>query len=114
MDIVRSVKRGLLAALWPTALMGATVYFGWYGLNGAHGQKAVPQREAALEAAKADLAKAQAERDGWEQKVASLKTAHLDPDMLDERSRTVLNMAKPDEIVVPYPKDKPLYANSGG
>ena len=109
MDIVRSVKRGVLAALWPVILMAVTVYFGWYGLNGVHGQKALPQREAALAAARADLIKAQAERDAWQQKVAALKTAHLDPDMLDERARVVLNMAKPNEIVVPYPKDKPLY-----
>ncbi len=109
MDVVRSVKRGLLAALWPVVLMAVTVYFGWYGLNGAHGQKALPQREVLLAAARADLAKAQTEHDGWQQKVASLKAAHLDPDMLDERARTVLNMAKPDEIVVPYAKNNPLY-----
>jgi len=109
MDIVRSIKRGLAAALWPVVLMGVTVYFGWYGLNGAHGQKALPQREAALTAAQSELALAEAERDSWQQRVSALKSDHLDPDMLDEQARTVLNMAKPDEIVVPYPKDKPLY-----
>jgi len=109
MDIVRSIKRGLLAAVWPVVLMGVTVYFGWYGLNGAHGQKALPLREAALAAAKADLAQAEADRDAWQQQVDALRSDHLDPDMLDERARTVLNMAKPDEIIVPYPKDKPLY-----
>jgi len=108
-DIGRWIKRAFLAALWPVVLMGVTVYFGWYGLNGAHGQKALPLREAALASAQADLTKAQAERDGWQQRVASLKSDHLDPDMLDQQARTVLNMAKPDEIVVPYPKDQPLY-----
>jgi len=109
MDIARSIKRGLLAALWPVVLMGVTVYFGWYGLNGAHGQKALPVREAALVAAKADLARAEVDRDAWQHRVDALKTDHLDPDMLDEQARTVLNMAKSDEIIVPYPKDKPLY-----
>ena len=107
MDIGRTIKRALLAALWPVVLMAVTVYFGWYGLNGAHGQKALPQREADLALAKAQLAKAQADRDAWQQKVAALKTQHMDPDMLDERARIVLNMAKPNEIVVPYGKDKP-------
>jgi cell division protein FtsB len=109
MDIVRSIKRGLLAALWPVVLMAVTVYFGWYGLNGAHGQKSLPLREAALAAAKADLAQAEADRSAWQERVDALKSNHLDPDMLDQQARTVLNMARPDEIIVPYPKDKPLY-----
>jgi cell division protein FtsB len=69
----------------------------------------MPQREAELAAAKAGLAQAEAERGAWQQRVASLKADHLDPDMLDQQARAVLNMAKPNEIIVPYPKDKPLY-----
>ena len=33
--------------------------------------------------------------------MALLRTASLDPDMLDERARAMLNVAKPDEVVVP-------------
>jgi cell division protein FtsB len=108
-DIGRSIKRFFLAALWPVVLMAVTVYFGWYGLNGAHGQKALPARQAALTAAQADLIAATAERGDWQQRVASLKSDQLDPDMLDQQARSVLNLAQPNEIVVPYPKDKPLY-----
>ncbi len=108
MDIARIVKRFMLSLVWPVLLMGVTVYFGWYGLNGARGQKAVPQRQQWLKQAQSELAATQAAHDALEQRVASLKAEHIDPDMLDERSRAVLGLSQPGEIVVQYPKGQAL------
>jgi cell division protein FtsB len=36
--------------------------------------------------------------------VALLRNATLDPDMLDERARLLLNVTRADEIVIPLPK----------
>jgi len=35
--------------------------------------------------------------------VLALRAAHLDRDLLDERARAMLNLADPNEIVVPLP-----------
>jgi len=80
------------------ALVG---YFSWQSTQGDLGLQAYAQREADLAAAQASLARAMAEQQVWERRVASLRANHLDPDMLDERARVMLNLANPTDIVVP-------------
>jgi cell division protein FtsB len=41
-----------------------------------------------------------AERAAWERRVALLRPGSLDPDMLEERARVVLNLGHPDELVI--------------
>jgi len=63
--------------------------------------------EAGVAEAEANLVAAKLERDNWERKVAGLTPSHLDKDALDQRSRELLNLADPNEIVVQYgPNDK--------
>lgn len=50
--------------------------------------------------AKTTLAAVEAERSTLERRVALLRPAHLDRDMLDEQARRELNLASPDEIVI--------------
>jgi cell division protein FtsB len=65
------------------------------------------QRTTELAQAEANLAAARTERDKWEKKVAGLTPSHLDKDALDQRTRELLNLADPSEIVVQYSlKDK--------
>ena len=40
------------------------------------------------------------ERQGWEKRARQLRTNSLDPDMLEERVRRVLNFTRPNEYVV--------------
>jgi cell division protein FtsB len=42
--------------------------------------------------------------------VGLLRPDHLDPDLLDERARAVLNLAAPDEIVIPLTPAPPATA----
>ena len=53
--------------------------------------------------------RAQAEQAAWEQRVSGLRGNHLELDTLDERARAMLNLAQPDEIVVPYPQSQRLF-----
>ncbi len=46
-----------------------------------------------------------AERQYLESKVRLLHPASLDPDMLDERARLMLNFGHPDEIIILDPPD---------
>lgn len=109
MAFMRAVKRRARAAVPPLIFLSLTGYFGWSATQGERGLQAYMLRQKQLAEAEAQLASATAERDAWQRKVASLSSAHLDADMLDERARSLLNLADPTDIVVPYPKGQKLF-----
>ena len=73
------------------------------------GLRAYASRLEDLKAAQADLARAEGDLAIWERRVAGLRPNHLDPDALDERSRAMLNLSDPADVVVPYGQGKRLY-----
>ncbi len=107
MSLGRELKRRAKAAIAPLIFLSLVGYFGWNATHGNRGLVAYAQRQELLTRAQADQAKALAERDGWERRVAGLRSSHLDADMLDERARAMLNLADPADIIVPYaPQDR--------
>lgn len=83
-------------------LMFATVfgYFGYHLVNGDRGLLAMAQLQREVQIAGQNLAEAEATRKIWERRVAALRNQSLDPDMLDERARALLNYSRRDDIVV--------------
>ena len=107
MTFGRAMKRRLRGAIAPLIFLSLVGYFGWHATQGEHGLKAAAQRQGLLKLAKADLAKAEGDRDAWDRRVGGLRNNRLDPDTLDERARAMLNLNDPADIVVPYgPKEK--------
>ena len=107
MAVVRTIKRTLRGSIAPLVFLSLVGYFGWNATQGDHGLKAAAERRELLKLAKADLTKAESDRDAWERRVSGLRSKHLNPDTLDERARAMLNLADPSDIVVPYgPKEK--------
>lgn len=107
MSFARSIKRKAKALVAPAVFLALFGYFGWNVTRGDHGLKSYAQRQDLLHQARAELANAEKERDGWERRVAGLRNQHIDRDTLDERARAMLNIAEPADIVVPYgPKDR--------
>ncbi len=103
----RTLKRKAKAAIAPVIFLSLVGYFGWNSTHGEHGLIAYAQRKGLLKQAQDDLAQAQAERNSWAVRVAGLRSNHIDPDLLDERARAMLNLVDPNDIVVPYSdKDK--------
>ena len=51
----------------------------------------------------ADYDREHAEREQLEAKVIKLRPGSIDPDLLEERARTVLGYARPDEHIVILP-----------
>ena len=45
-----------------------------------------------------------AEREHWEHKVSLLRPEGIDPDMLEERARLLLNYLRDDEVVIYLPR----------
>ena len=106
MQLGREIKRRLKAAIAPLIFLSLVGYFGWNVVQGNHGLVAYAQRQQILAQAQADQAQTQADKDAWDRRVSALRSRHLDADMLDERSRAMLNLANPNDIIVSYgPKD---------
>ncbi len=109
MNLARSAKRAVQAMIPPVLFLSLAGYFGWNAMRGDHGLRSYVVRRPQLVTAQGELAAAQAERDAWEKRVAGLRANHIDPDTLDERARAMLNLADPNDVVVPYGDNNKLF-----
>ena len=109
MALGRELKLRAQGVIAPLLFLAITGYFGWSATQGNHGLVAYAQRQTLLHQAEQEHADAQADRDGWERRVAGLRANHLDPDTLDERSRAMLNLAAPNDVIVPYTAKERLF-----
>jgi cell division protein FtsB len=85
--------------------LGAAFLIGYFGVNaytGKHGLKARQDLDQQFARLSAELASLKTERAIWERRIALLKSDSLDPDMLDERARALLDYARPDELSRSY------------
>jgi cell division protein FtsB len=70
----------------------AALVIGYFGINAYSGNRGLR--------AKQDLDALKAERAAWERRIVLLKPESIDPDMLDERARILLNYADPRELTL--------------
>ncbi len=89
--------RQILAPVIFATLFG---YFGYHLVNGDRGLLAMAHLQREVMIADQNFAEAEATRKIWERRVSELRNQSLDPDMLDERARVLLNYAGKDEIIV--------------
>jgi cell division protein FtsB len=97
--VIRPRIRAFLAALGLYVL--AALFIGYFGVNaytGAHGIRAKQNLDQRIADLMGELDTAKAERERWERRVALLKPDRLDPDMLDERARQLLDYADPRDV----------------
>lgn len=109
MSLGRELKRRGRIMIAPAVFLAITGYFGWNATQGDRGLVAFTQRQDLLRQVVADQAAAKAERDGWETRVSGLRARHLDPDTLDERSRAMLNLAEPTDVIVKLGPQEKLF-----
>ena len=83
-------------------IVGAIVlaYFSYHMIQGNHGALAMLDLRAKVAVAQSMRDELRAERQALELRVALLRPDHLDPDMLEERARVMLNFVRPDELVI--------------
>ncbi|MBX6374925.1 MAG: septum formation initiator family protein [Acetobacteraceae bacterium] len=105
----RGVKRRAREALLPVLFSAVCGYFLWHSVHGPRGLLAREQRMQEIAAARAELARAEAERDAMERRVAGLRGEVLDRDQLEERARVLLNLVSRDELVMPYGPGQRLF-----
>src|SRR6478735_10172739 len=90
----------LTSLLFPLLACWAFGYFGYNLQIGDHGLKARADLEKRRAVLAGELAGLQEVRQRLDRDVALLRPESLDPDMLDERARAILNLAHPDDLVM--------------
>ena len=81
-------------------LLGLIGYVASEAVGGAHGLAANKQLHARVEALTKELAQLRAERARLERDAALLKDKSADPSLVDEQARSLLDLAKPTDIVI--------------
>jgi cell division protein FtsB len=99
--VIRTRSRTILTALGLSLLGGLLiVYFGMHAQSGRRGIKATEDLAIEMRALTEELAKLKSERSDWERRVVLLRPESLDPDMLDERARAMLDYVHPRDLVL--------------
>ena len=81
----------------------AALLIGYFGVNaytGDHGLRAREELDRQIADLTRQLDEATAERDMWERRVNLLKSERVDPDMLDERARALLDYVDPRDLIL--------------
>jgi cell division protein FtsB len=89
--------RQILAPVIFATLFG---YFGYHLVNGDRGLLSMARLERETQIADQNLTEAETTRKIWERRVGELRNQSLDPDMLDERARSLLNYARKDDVII--------------
>jgi len=109
MALGRWLRQGVKALLPPLLFLALAGYFLWNATQGERGLQVYALRQEQLKSVQAELDRTLAEQKGWDRRVSALRSQRLDPDMLDERARSMLNVADPADIVIPYGQGKKLF-----
>jgi cell division protein FtsB len=81
----------------------AALFIGYFGVNaftGNHGLRAQQDLDQQMVTMQEELTQVKAEHSIWERRVALLRSDRLDPDMLDERARSLLGLADPRDLTL--------------
>ncbi len=98
--MLKELNRRLRQVAGPLIGFGAVLYFTYHTVEGDRGVLAWVRLKNEILEAEMQLAKVTDERQALEHRVLLLRPDHLDPDMLEERSRAMLNMGHDGEVVI--------------
>jgi len=95
--LVRTLRRAAL----PAAMLTVIAFFGGYAVLGRNGVLAYGDYQRQLVQREREYAALDRRRAVLRNRVALLDPDHANPDMVDEMVRKELNVAHPDEVIVP-------------
>ncbi len=111
--VTRKRLRSILTALGLYVMAALLIgYFGVNAFSGNHGLKAQQDIDRQIAALSAELARLEVQHAQWERRIALLKSSGLDPDMLDERARALLDYVHPSDLTLML--DMPQHPPDGG
>jgi len=100
MIISLEIRKRAKAGAGPILGILAVSYFSYHLIEGDRGLFAYLKLEHEIDKAEAVYMITEEEKRALEKRVSLLRPENLDTDMLEERSRDVLGLAHPDEIVI--------------
>jgi cell division protein FtsB len=98
-------RRTILTALALYTL--AALFIGYFAVNaftGSRGLRAAQNLDQQMAEMKGELSRLKAEHRLWEHRVSLLRSDKIDPDMLDERVRAMLDYVEPNDVVFLTPR----------
>jgi cell division protein FtsB len=94
-------RRSILTAFALYILAAAFIgYFAVNAFTGNHGLRAQQDLEQQMTSMKDELDTLKSERAEWEQRVSLLRSDRIDPDMLEERGRALLDYVDPRDVTL--------------
>ena len=94
---LRTILNALVLYTLAALLIG---YFGVNAYSGDRGIKANEDIERQTAALTDELGRLKADHARWQRRIALLKSDNIDPDMLDEEARGLLDYAEPKDLVL--------------
>jgi cell division protein FtsB len=99
--VTRTRLRSILTALGLYVMAALLIgYFGVNAFSGDRGLKAQKDIDQQISSLSVELGHLKVERGQWERRLALLKSKSIDPDMLDERARALLDYTHPNELTL--------------
>ena len=99
--VTRPRLRAFFTALGLYMLAGLLIgYFAVNAYTGNRGLRARQDLDQQIAALTGELAEAKAERESWERRIKLLKSDSIDPDMVDERARQLLDYVDPRDSIM--------------
>ena len=99
--VTRTRLRSILTALGLYVMAALLIgYFGVNAFSGDRGLTAQQDIEQQITSLSAELTHLQVERGQWERRLGLLKSNRIDPDMLDERARALLDYTHPNDLTL--------------
>ncbi|QIG80465.1 FtsB family cell division protein [Stakelama tenebrarum] len=96
-----TVSSILRSAGMPAVALISMAFFGYYAVLGPNGAMAHPEVKQQLEARQAEYQRLDKQRADLKNRVDLLDPEGADPDLVEELARKKLNVARPDEVIVP-------------
>ena len=100
MGLLQEIRARARHVVGPVLGVCAVGYFAYHVVHGDRGLIAWWNINQRVEAAKSVLAQTRAERETLENRVYLMNPGSLDPDMLEERARLMLNYGYSNDIVI--------------
>ena len=99
--VTRNRFRAVLNTLALYAIAAALIgYFGVNAYDGNYGLRAKQDLDLQISELTQELTALKTEHATWERRVALLRPQSIDPDMLDERARALLDYADPRDLTL--------------
>lgn len=98
-----ALRARMREVVWPAVGIATVSYFAYHAVEGDRGLLSWWNLRHEVAIAMSVKAEVAAERKRMDRRVRLLHPTSLDPDMLDERARLMLNLGRKDEIVISLP-----------